>query len=140
MTKDDFMALVTRYTEACDDMGAGLFEQTQQQTAAKHKAATDLWQQISAEVDRLHREAAKSERLAIVFGDIVHTQVLAMRAAVVDAKLNGPEAGMAWIENTLEGPGQLPDVAAAKAEGGAQCMFNRELAEHEAFRAAHPAP
>lgn len=89
---------------------------------------------------RAEAEAAKSERRAITFGDIMHTQVLAMRAAVVDAKLNGPEAGMAWIENTLEGPGHLPDVAAAKAEGGAQCMFNREMAEHEAFRAAHPAP
>jgi len=85
-------------------------------------------------------EAAKSERRAITFGDIVHTQVLAMRAAYVDAKLNGSDAGMAWIENTLEGPGQLPDLAAAKKEGGAQCMFNREMAEHEAFRAAHPAP
>jgi hypothetical protein len=31
-------------------------------------------------------------------------------------------------------------VKAAKAEGGAQAMFNREMAEHEAFRAAHPAP
>ena len=85
-------------------------------------------------------EAAKSERRAITFGDIVHTQVLAMRAAVVDSVLNGPEAGMAWILNTLEGPGHLPDVNAAKAEGGAQVMFNREMAEHEAFRAAHPAP
>lgn len=85
-------------------------------------------------------EAAKSERRAITFGDIVHTQVLAMRAAYVDARLNGSDAGMAWIENTLEGPGQLPDLAAAKKEGGAQCMFNREMAEHEAFRAAHPAP
>jgi hypothetical protein len=27
-----------------------------------------------------------------------------MRAAYVDAKLNGSDAGMAWIENTLEGP------------------------------------
>ena len=85
-------------------------------------------------------EAAKSERRAITFGDIVHTQVLAMRAAYVEAKLNGSDAGMTWIENTLEGPGQLPDLAAAKKEGGAQCMFNREMAEHEAFRAAHPAP
>lgn len=85
-------------------------------------------------------EAAKSERRAITFGDIVHSQVLAMRAAYVDAKLNGSDAGMTWIENTLEGPGQLPDLAAAKKEGGAQCMFNREMAEHEAFRAAHPAP
>lgn len=95
---------------------------------------------IRAEVMRLQREAAKSERRAITFGDIVAQQVMAMRAAVVDAKLQGPEAGIAWIENTLEGPGHLPDVAAAKAEGGAQVMFNREMAEHEAFRAAHPAP
>jgi hypothetical protein len=140
MTKAEFMALVTRYTEACDDMGAGLFGQTAEQTAAHHKAATHLWEKIGAEVDRLHAEAAKSERRAIAFGDIVHTQTLAMRAAYVDAKLNGSDAGMAWIENTLEGPGHLPNLAAAKAEGGAQCMFNREMAEHEAFRAAHPAP
>ena len=93
-----------------------------------------------AAIERLKADAAKSERRAVVFGDIVHTQALAMRAAVVDAKLQGPEAGIAWIENTLEGPGHLPDVQAAKAEGGAQCMFNREMAEHEAFRAAHPAP
>ena len=95
---------------------------------------------IRSEVARLQREAAKSERRAITFGDIVAQQTMAMRAAVVDAKLQGPEAGIAWIENTLEGPGHLPDVAAAKAEGGAQAMFNREMAEHEAFRAAHPAP
>ena len=95
---------------------------------------------IRSEVARLQREAAKSERRAITFGDIVAQQVMAMRAAYVDAKLNGSDAGMTWIENTLEGPGHLPDLAAAKKEGGAQCMFNREMAEHEAFRAAHPAP
>lgn len=94
----------------------------------------------AAEIERLHREANKSERRAITFGDIVAQQVMAMRAAYVDAKLNGSDAGMAWIENTLDGPGHLPDLAAAKKEGGAQCMFNREMAEHEAFRAAHPAP
>ena len=75
---------------------------------------------IRSEVARLHREAAKSERRAITFGDILAQYVSAMRAAVVDAALNGPEAGMAWIENTLDGPGHLPDVQAAKAEGGAQ--------------------
>ena len=95
---------------------------------------------IRSEVARLHREAHKSERRAITLGYIVAQQVMAMRAAYVDAKLNGSDAGMAWIENTLEGPGHLPDLAAAKKEGGAQCMFNREMAEHEAFRAAHPAP
>lgn len=140
MTKDEFMALVTRYTEACDDMGAGLFERTAEQTAAKHKAATDLWQQISEEVDRLRSDAAKSERRAITFGDIVQSQVIAMRAAVVAAKLEGLDVGMQWIANTLEGPGHLPDLEEAKALGGAQALWDKETAEHEAFRAAHPAP
>ena len=154
MTKTELLNLVSRYTEACDDLGAGLFEQTEQaadfeflfvdlsaeQTATKHKVASDLWAQIGAEVERLHADAIKSERRAITFGDIVHQQVIAMRAAVVDAKLQGSDAGMAWIENTLCGPGHLPDIQAAKAEGGAQAMFDREMAAHEAFRAAHPAP
>jgi hypothetical protein len=140
MTKTELLNLVTRYTEACDDLGAGLFEQTAEQTATKHKVAGDLWAQIGAEVERLHADAIKSERRAITFGDIVHQQVIAMRAAVVDAKLRGSDAGMEWIENTLCGPGHLPDIQAAKAEGGAQAMFDREMAAHEAFRAAHPAP
>jgi len=140
MTKAEFMALVTRYTEACDDMGGGLFEQTPEQTAAYHKAATDLWEQIGAEVDRLHTEAVKSERRAITFGDIVQSQVIAMRAAVVAAKLEGLDVGMQWIANTLEGPGHLPDLDEARALGGAQALWDKETAEHEAFRAAHPAP
>jgi hypothetical protein len=140
MTTEEFMALVTRYTEACDDLGAGLFEQTAEQHAAKHKAAADLWQQIAAEVDRLHAEAAKSERRAITFGDIVQSQVIAMRAAVVAAKLDGLDVGMQWIANTLEGPGHLPDLDEARALGGAQALWDKETAEAEAFRAAHPAP
>ena len=85
-------------------------------------------------------EAAKSERRAITFGDIVAQQTMAMRAALVDNALRGSGEGMAWIFNTLSGPGHLPDIDAAQAEGGAQAMFDREMAEHEAFRTAHPAP
>ena len=140
MTKDQFMALVTSYTEACHDMGASLFDQSAEQAAAKHKAATDLWQQIGEEVDRLHRDATKSERRAIAFGDIVGNQVLAMRAAVVAAKLESLEVGMQWISNTLYGPGHLPDLEEARSLGGAQALWDKETAEHEAFRAAHPAP
>lgn len=85
-------------------------------------------------------EALKSERRAITFGDIVQQQVIAMRAAVVAAKLEGPDVGMQWIANTLCGPGHLPDLDEAKALGGAQALWDKETAEHEAFRAAHPAP
>ena len=109
-------------------------------TIADTEHAGELLTAAGAEIQRLRAEAAKSERRAITFGDIVAQQVMSMRAAYVDAKLNGSDAGMTWIENTLEGPGHLPDLAAAKKEGGAQCMFNREMAEHEEFRAAHPAP
>jgi hypothetical protein len=34
----------------------------------------------------------------------------------------------------------LPDLEEAKALGGAQALWDKETAEHEAFRAAHPAP
>lgn len=140
MTKDEFMALVKRYTEACDDMGVGLFDKSMAETEAQHLKASALWAQISAELDRLHSEAAKSERRAITFGDLMAWQTRAMRAAVVDAHLKSPVEGMQWIVNTLRGPGHLPDIYAANAEGGAQAMFDRETREAEAFRAAHPAP
>jgi hypothetical protein len=83
---------------------------------------------------------ASSERRAIMFGDMVHHQILAMRAAVADGHLKSPEHGLQWIVNTLEGPGHLPDLDEARALGGAQAMFDKEVAEQEAFRAAHAAP
>ena len=96
------------------------------------------FQAALAEIERLKAEAAKSERRAIVFGDILNNQILAMRAAVVAWQREDATAGMKWIANTLDGPGHLPseeDIAM-----GAQALFDKESAEHEAFRAAHPAP
>ena len=58
MTADDLMRLIGRYTEACDDLGAGLFEQTAAETDAKHGEATFLHGQILTEVYRLHAEIA----------------------------------------------------------------------------------
>lgn len=95
---------------------------------------------LTAELELLRKESTKAERRAITFGDIVQSQVIAMRAAVVAAKLEGLDVGMQWIANTLCGPGHLPDLDEAKALGGAQALWNKETAEHEAFRAAHPAP
>lgn len=140
MTADDLMRLVNRYTEACDDLGADLFNQTAAETEAKHAKAKELHGQILAEVYRLHAEANKSERRAVTFGDIVHSQVIAMQAAVIEGHLNTPAHGLQWIVNTLEGPGNLPDLDEARALGGAQAWWDKETAEHEAFRAAHPAP
>lgn len=92
------------------------------------------------EIQLLKDQAVKSERRAIEYGDHLHQNILAMRAAVVAGKLESLEVGLQWIVNTLAGPGPLPDLEEARATGGAQAMFNAEWAEHEAFRAAHPAP
>ena len=89
---------------------------------------------------RLTAEYAKSERRALAFGDIVHSQVLAMQAAVIEGHLTSPVQGLQWIANTLSGPGQLPDLDTARAMGGAQAWWDHETAEYHAFRAEHPAP
>lgn len=84
---------------------------------------------------------ASSERRAITFGDLMHHQILAMRAAVVDGHLRSPEHGLQWIVNTLlEGPGHLPNLDEARAIGGAQALFDKEVAEREAFWMAHCVP
>ena len=92
------------------------------------------------EIQLLKAEIAKRARAELLVGDILHQNVLAMRAAVVAYRLEGPEQGLCWIINTLAGPGHLPDLDEAQAMGGAQAMFNAEVKEARAFRAAHPAP
>ncbi len=104
------------------------------------KKVVDGLSDTAAQLTKAAGEAFKSERRAIMFGDIVQQQVMAMRAAYVAWILDGPDAGMKWIYNTLCGPGHIPDLEAAKALGGAQALFDKEAAEHEAFRTAHPAP
>lgn len=99
-----------------------------------------MMQEAAAEVARLQAECVKSERRALTFGDYMHHQILAMRAAVVDGHIRSHAHGLQWIVNTLEGPGHLPDVEEARSLGGAQALFDKEVAEQAAFRAAHPAP
>ncbi len=96
-------------------------------------------QQTLDAIAKLKADATKSERRAITFGDIVAQQTMAMRAAVVAWQRGDASAGMKWIANTLCGPGHLPSEEAI-ALGGAQALWDKETAEHEAFRAAHPAP
>jgi len=140
VTADDLMALVNRYVEACDDLGDGLFEKPLSTTDALHAKATELHAQIKAEVTRLHAEAANAQRLRVEVGDIISNQCIAMQAAVIEGHLGTLDEGLQWIRNTLIGPGLYPDIEAAQAMGGAQAWFDAKMAEHEAFRKAHPAP
>lgn len=44
------------------------------------------------------------------WADSMHDLITAMQAAWIEWKHgNGAEAAMQWIENTLDGPGQIPD-------------------------------
>ena len=95
---------------------------------------------LRAEVERLRADAIKSERRAIEYSDIIQHHVIVMRAAVVASSLYDSGEGMLWIKNTLLGPGHYPNIESARELGGAQALFDKEMAEHEAFRAAHPLP
>lgn len=96
--------------------------------------------EFATEINLLKAEIHKGLKREIMFSDIVHRYTLAMRAAVVAGHLEGLDHGMQWIFNTLAGPGHLPNLDEARALGGAQAMFDAELLEHEAFRAANPVP
>ena len=65
MTDKELMALVNRYAEACDDLGAGLFEQTEAETKVKHANAAEVYAAIQAEVQRLHAVEAPKYTMAM---------------------------------------------------------------------------
>lgn len=89
------------------------------------------------QLEEARTNAARSERRAIMFGDIIAQHCIAMQAAVIAARQLGASHGMQWIINTLRGPGHLPPFDEAV---NAQQWFDAKMAEHEAFRAAHPGP
>ena len=107
---------------------------------ARHAAAEHA-AQADARIAELEAALAKSERCAIAYSDVIANQCIAMQAAVIEFYVGeGSVPAIAWIENTLCGPGLLPDHEAAQAMGGAQAWFDAKMAEHDAFRAAHPGP
>ena len=71
-TLDELQKLITRYTEACDDLGAGLFEQTESETTDKHAAATALWNELTAALRELIADAERYRWLLQTFGDSKH--------------------------------------------------------------------
>lgn len=77
-------------------------------------------------------ELEKTRRSAAMISGMFGRNVMAMQAALIDKVLRGHHEGWDWIINTLEGPGLLPDLEAARKMGGAQAWFDAELAEEEA--------
>lgn len=104
------------------------------------RAATEKARKMEA---AYFKEAAR----AVAFSDIIENHTHAMQAAVIEAHLGkGTATAMAWIVNTLRGPGHLPDLDAAaklddpQGKGKAQVWFDLMETQHSAFRKAHPAP
>ena len=92
-------------------------------------------------------DSNKSERRAMTFADIMDRHCISMQAALIEQSIGkGDDAALEWIANTLDGPGLLPSMSDAAhlpntpKDGPAQAWFDAKLAEHESFRAAHPAP
>lgn len=84
------------------------------------------------EIERLLAEKAKTLDAVRILNGLFSRNVMAMQAALIDKVLRGPHEGWAWIINTLEGPGLLPDLDDARKAGGAQAWFDAELAAEEA--------
>ncbi len=81
-------------------------------------------------IAELEKEAATKEKFSLTVADMMTRQIHAMQAAVIASRTYDAEAGMTWIENTLCGPGHLPDVN----EENAQEFFDKKIKELEEFR------
>lgn len=93
--------------------------------------------------DQANSELQRTLRACTDFSDIITNNCIAMQAALIDAEFKGADAGMTWIENTLMGPGLLPDydeALALSATDPAQAWFDVEMAKHEDSRLQHPGP
>ncbi|END1341960.1 ead/Ea22-like family protein, partial [Escherichia coli] len=56
---------------------------------------------------------------------LIGKNILVMQAAIIEWQATGDaKSGLAWIYNTLFGPGELPD----ESEKDAQAYFNRKYA------------
>lgn len=109
--------------------------------AVAHADAEAQLSTLRDQVARLERERDQQLRMRIEFGDIISNHCIAMQSALIEWYGSGTaDSGMQWIENTLSGPGLLPDMKEASALGGAQAWFDAKTAEHDAFRAANPGP
>ena len=76
----------------------------------KLQRVTDERDRLSAEVTRLKRELAQSKEALKDFGKVIHNMTVGQQAAWIEWKHGkGAEAGMAWIQNALFGPGFIPD-------------------------------
>lgn len=99
-------------------------------------ASVNLYLHPSAELTALRERIAGMEKdaermkdLCKTLANIMQDQTVAMQSAVIEWEFGkGAEAGLGWIVNTLEGPGNLPDPDAEHGKN-AQFWFSANCAE-----------
>jgi len=65
---------------------------------------------IHANIRAMKKENERLERCTQTLASIMHNNTVAMQAAWIEWQYGeGPEGAMAWIENTLDGPGLIPE-------------------------------
>ena len=73
-------------------------------------AAADAIDLLLAEVEALKLDALKLQRSGQMSATCTHNNVVAMQAAWIEWQYGeGAEGAMEWIENTLAGPGLIPE-------------------------------
>lgn len=111
-----------------------------------NESPASVFDKLLSQLGKITDYARRLERIHVSDAEVIHNHVCAMRAFVIDADLNGANAAMKWIRNTLAGPGFLPDSdAALEAVNGdraraAQVEFDREMAAERERRAGLPDP
>lgn len=89
----------------------------------------NLWKAAGAElVEALEKAQAENEYIRKRYQQLdllIGKNILVMQAAIIEWQATGDaKNGLAWIYNTLFGPGELPD----EAEKDAQAYFDRKYA------------
>lgn len=80
------------------------------QNTTDHRAAADAIDLLLAEVEALKLDALKLQRSGQMAATCTHNNVVAMQAAWIEWQYGeGAEGAMEWIENTLVGPGLIPE-------------------------------
>ena len=97
---------------------------------------------LRKELDDANAESASRLRVVRSMDRVINNHCLAMSAALIELYVGeGTVPAMAWIENTLAGPGLLPNYEEAQKLGGAQAWFDQKSKEYEdAFAATEPTP
>ncbi|UDC62405.1 ead/Ea22-like family protein [Klebsiella quasipneumoniae] len=111
----------SKYTDAVPHIKYG-FWMAYQAGGAELVEALEKAQQRNAELEAQNEYIRKRyQQLDLLIGE----NILVMQAAIIEWQATGDaKNGLAWIYNTLFGPGELPD----EAEKDAQAYFDRKYA------------